>query len=88
MEDNVLKNIECFEDNLDARELTLRLRAELLRLFEDIGGVHMQIGKSYDFKRGLRGEAWSLIKNIKDIMDPKKVINPGVLSLNVNDERD
>ena len=48
----------------------------------------MQIGKSYDFKRGLRGEAWSLIKNIKDIMDPKKVINPGVLSLNVNDERD
>ena len=88
VEDNVLKNIECFEDNLDARELTLRLRAELLRLFEDIGGVHMQIGKSYDFKRGLRGEVWSLIKNIKDIMDPKKVINPGVLSLNVNDERD
>ena len=88
VEDNVLKNIECFEDNIDARELTLRLRGELLRLFEDSGGVHMQIGKSYDFKRGLRDEAWSLIKNIKDIMDPKKVINPGVLSLNANDEKD
>ena len=80
--------IECFEDNIDARELTLRLKGELLRLFEDSGGVHMQIGKSYDFKRGLRDEAWSLIKNIKDIMDPKKVINPGVLSLNANDEKD
>ena len=30
----------------------------------------------------------SSLKNIKDIMDPKKVINPGALSLNVNDERD
>ena len=88
VEDNVLKNIDCYEENLDARELTLRLRAELLRLFEDIGGVHMQIGKSYNFKRGLRDEAWSLIKNIKDIIDPKKAINPGALSLNANDKRD
>ena len=84
VEDNVLKNIDCFEENLDARELTLRLRAELLRLFEDIGGVHMQIGKSYNFKRGLRDEAWSLIKNIKDIIDPKKAINPGALSFYVD----
>ena len=48
----------------------------------------MQIGKSLSLIRGLRDEAWSLINNIKDIMEPKKVINPGVLSLNVNDERD
>ena len=85
-EDGILKNIECFEDNPVARGLTNTLRYELFDLFEDIGGVHMQIGKSYNFRKGLNIESWNVIENIKHIVDPNGLINPGSLGLNLGDD--
>ena len=86
VEDGILKNIECFEDNPVARGLTNTLRYELFDLFEDIGGVHMQIGKSYNFRKGLNIESWNVIENIKHIVDPNGLINPGSLGLNLGDD--
>lgn len=81
VEDSVLNNIEGFKDNPGARQLTSTLRQELLDLFESIGGVHMQIGKSYNFKQGLKTETWDMIESIKDTVDPQRSINPGALGL-------
>jgi len=86
VEDGILKNIECFEGNPVARGLTNTLRYELFDLFEDIGGVHMQIGKSYNFRKGLNIESWNVIENIKHIVDPNGLINPGSLGLNLGDD--
>ena len=86
--DIVENSIEGFNDNLAARELTNILRKELLDLFENIGGVHMQIGKSYNFKQGLNVESWSMLENIKNAIDPKRLINPGSLGLNLGEDSD
>lgn len=88
VEDSVLNSIEGFNDNPAARELTNILRKELLDLFENIGGVHMQIGKSYNFKQGLNVESWSMLENIKNAIDPKRLINPGSLGLNLGEDSD
>ena len=81
VEDSVLKSIKGFPENLEAREATARIRAELLDLFEQVGGVHLQIGKAYPYRSGLRTESWQLLEAVKDSVDPQRRVNPGSLGL-------
>ena len=46
----------------------------------------MQIGKSYNFRKGLNIESWNVIENIKHTVDPNGLINPGSLGLNLGDD--
>lgn len=81
VEDAVLKTMPGFEANPEARALTESLRAEIIAKFAELGGIHMQIGKTYPYRDHLRPEAWRIIEAIKQALDPAGRVNPGSLGL-------
>jgi len=81
IEDGVLRKMQCFESNPAAAEATAMIRKELIDVFRKAGGIHMQIGKSYPYREGLRPEAWKIIEAVKKTLDPGKRVNPGSLGL-------
>ena len=81
VEDAVLRKLPCFDPNPEASEVTAMVRAELIELFREAGGVHMQIGKSYPYREGLRSESWRVIEAVKLALDPEGRVNPGSLGL-------
>ena len=86
IEDGVLKKMPCFESNPAASEVTAQIRAELIELFRTSGGIHMQIGKAYPYREGLRESSYRLVESVKKAVDPDCRINPGSLGL-VNDQK-
>ena len=62
-------------------EAVAKIRSELVDLLKEQGGVHLQVAKSYRYPEKLRPESWSLLKTIKQELDPKGRINPGNLGL-------
>jgi FAD/FMN-containing dehydrogenase len=65
-----------------ARELALTLRADMLERFRALGAVHIQIGRTYPLREALAGTTtWELLQELKALVDPDGVINPGVLRL-------
>jgi len=43
------------------------------------GASHLQLGKAYHYRPALKAPAEGLISGIKSILDPDKIMNPGVL---------
>lgn len=76
-----LARLRGFPANEEAREAVDMIRAEMITLFTRVGGVHSQIGKSYQYREGLAPESWKLIMAIKDAVDPQRRINPDSLGL-------
>lgn len=81
VEDGVLKSLPGFPPNEEARAVTATVRKDLIDLFADVGGIHMQIGKAYPYREGLRPESWRVVEDIKKALDPESRINPGSLGL-------
>lgn len=81
VEDAALKRMSGFAANPAAAATTSRVRKELIQLFSDVGGIHMQIGKSYPYRDGLRPESWRLVEALKAAVDPAHRVNPGSLGL-------
>ena len=79
IEDNVLARMPGFESNPAAAEATAKIRRDLIAFFSEVGGVHLQIGKAYPYREGLRPESWRVIEQIKQSLDPDGRINPGAL---------
>ncbi len=81
VEESVLKRMPGFERNPEAQAATAQIRAELIDVFQDAGGVHMQIGKSYPYRESLRPESFRLVEELKKVVDPNGRMNPGALGL-------
>jgi len=81
LEPDHLKRLHRFPENLEARETVQRIRVGLTDLFKNLGAVHLQVGKSYRYREGLRPEAFGLVQSIKKLLDPSNRINPGNLGL-------
>ncbi len=81
VEKDVLGRISGFEANPAAAQATAKIRQDLIDYFAETGGVHLQIGKAYPYRDGLRPESWRLIEQIKQALDPDGRINPGSLGL-------
>ena len=79
VEDHVLKKLPGFDSNPAASEVTARVRQALIDLYEQAGGVHMQIGKSYPYRSGLDANSLALVERIKAAADPDRRVNPGAL---------
>ena len=62
------------EVGLTAKDVQATVDAEL-------GGVHLQVGKTYQFKEGLQPDTYKIIQGIKALVDPKGRVNPGTLGL-------
>jgi FAD/FMN-containing dehydrogenase len=67
--------------NLDARREGLRLRKEASALFDRLGGIHLQVGRYYEYESMLEPATWELLGALKDTLDPCGLINPGSLGL-------
>ena len=59
----------------------LRIKARVLDLMHEHGGVHFQIGKVYPYAQGHNPAHWALLKALKAELDPKGILNPGNLGL-------
>ena len=81
VEDNVLKRMTGFDANPAAQAATADIRRQVIEAFADAGGIHMQIGKSYPYRQGLRPESWRVVEALKDAVDPGRRVNPGSLGL-------
>ncbi len=70
--------------NLAARDVVTKVRAEFAEMFRDLGGVHMQIGKSYHYADGIAPESLALLRSVKRELDPQNRVNPGALGIGLD----
>jgi len=76
-----LKRMTAFRPSPEARAAVNAIRQDLLIAYKDIGGAHMQIGKTYLFEQGIAKKNFSLLKEIKSLVDPDNRMNPAALGL-------
>lgn len=68
--------------NEDRRAVALKLRNELRDLFDGLGALHLQIGKYYPYRELMNNDGLvRLIEGVKDLVDPRGLMNPGALGL-------
>ena len=65
--------------NAAAREVVFAVRRKLVAMFAELGAVHLQLGKVYDFADRVDPGAYDLATAIKAVLDPKRRLNPGNL---------
>lgn len=81
VEDQILKQVTNFDEDLAARAVVEEMRQEMLDIFEEAGAAHFQIGKTYRYGKTLKPETKALLKGIKNQLDPDGRINPGSLGV-------
>lgn len=59
----------------------MNIRNGLSQLFMEHGCVHLQIGRMYPFLEGREPETRNLLQEVKDLVDPQHLVNPGSLGL-------
>jgi FAD/FMN-containing dehydrogenase len=67
--------------NPEGRALVRELRQKINEIFASVGGVHMQVGKSYPYMVGRDAEAARVLRDLKKSLDPQNLMNPGALQL-------
>jgi FAD/FMN-containing dehydrogenase len=65
--------------NPDAEALVLTVWRDIAEHFLALGAGHLQIGRLYPFKRSRNAENWARLSAFKAGVDPKGLMNPGVL---------
>jgi len=73
------ESLPTFTANPGAEELVLRVWRDIADHFVSVGAAHLQIGRTYPFKRSRNAENWALLSEFKALVDPKGLMNPGVL---------
>ncbi len=68
-------------DNPKTRSVAHRVRSELIELFYQMGAASNQIGRTYPYLSALHPDTATLIKQLKNALDPQGLMNPGVLEL-------
>jgi len=81
LDDATLNRLEDFAPNPQGEALVKTVRARLTALFLARGAVHLQIGRTYRYREGLRPEAWRLVEALKRTVDAPGLVNPGALGL-------
>lgn len=67
--------------NPEGEALVFEVRRQLIELFLARGATHLQVGKTYPYRAGITGPAWTLLEAIKRAVDPRCLMNPGALGL-------
>jgi FAD/FMN-containing dehydrogenase len=73
------EGLPTFAANPGAEALVLRVWRDIAEHFLSVGAAHLQIGRTYPFKRSRNAENWDLLSAFKARVDPKGLMNPGVL---------
>jgi D-lactate dehydrogenase (cytochrome) len=70
------------EEDAARTAAAIDLRYRMTRMFRSMGSLHLQWAKTYPFAEALAGEtAWELLVALKDVVDPRHIVNPGLLGL-------
>jgi len=80
-DDSYLAGLREPPANPAARDLVATLRADTVALFRNLGAASNQIGRTYPFIETLSPAPAALLRQIKATLDPKGLMNPGVLDL-------
>ena len=67
--------------NPDAEALVLELRAATIALFDELGAASNQIGRGYPYVERLEPATLAMLRALKTELDPRGLMNPGVLGL-------
>ncbi|MCC7413769.1 MAG: FAD-binding oxidoreductase [Gammaproteobacteria bacterium] len=68
--------------DLTTRKVALELRDQLRDVYDALGCCHLQIGKYYPYQELIGNEPLKrLLHGVKDVVDPKRQVNPGSLGL-------
>lgn len=70
-----------FADNPEGRRLVHEMKHGIADLFQKHGAAHLQIGKFYPYLRGRDPSTARLIRDLKQLVDPARRLNPGALGL-------
>lgn len=76
-----LAKLPVFAENRPARELVASIRTELARLFMERGAVSFQLGRFYFYQEGLAPASAALLAQVKALLDPQSLMNPGSIGL-------
>jgi FAD/FMN-containing dehydrogenase len=81
LDESTLRRFAQFAPNPEGEALVFETRHQLVELFLERGAALLQIGRTYRYREGLRPPAWRLLEAIKATVDPRGLLNPGVLEL-------
>jgi hypothetical protein len=70
-----------FEENLPGRRLVDEMKRGIADIFQKHGAAHLQIGKFYPYMRGRDANTATLLRELKQVVDPRRRMNPGSLGL-------
>ncbi len=76
-----LRMLPEYPANPDGRALVRELRGEIQQIFASVGAIHLQVGKCYPYMTGRQGEAARVLRELKRVLDPQAIMNPGALQL-------
>jgi FAD/FMN-containing dehydrogenase len=81
LEPDHLAKLKRFPPNPESRALVVRLRGELVALFQSLEATHLQVARTYPLKAATDPRAWDMLTAIKHVVDPTNLMNPGSLGL-------
>lgn len=76
-----LSKLKGFPANPASTALVARLRKDLIALFQRLGAIHVQVARTYPLKAAHQPEGWAALEALKAQLDPRGLMNPGVLGL-------
>jgi FAD/FMN-containing dehydrogenase len=82
-----LAALDGYEERSEATRKAFELRDRLKALFRRHGAVHLQIGRSYPWRQTRDAATLKLLTAVKDIVDPKRLVNRGALGFGGPDQR-
>lgn len=81
MPEGYAASLPQFADNPEGRALVDQMKHGIADIFLEHGAAHFQIGKFYPFLRGREPSNAKLVRELKQLLDPKRRFNPGALGL-------
>ncbi len=81
LQDGHLKSLAESPRNFESYGIVTRMMEDLAEMYSDMGTTHYQLGKFYPFERSIAPENMSLLRELKKLLDPKGILNPGALGL-------
>lgn len=76
-----LKKLPSLPNNPEATAVVADARQRIIDVYKRFGCGHLQIAKTYPYRASRDPAFWHLIDAFKNAVDPKRLINPGVLGL-------
>ncbi|MCC7083302.1 MAG: FAD-binding oxidoreductase [Burkholderiales bacterium] len=81
VEPKVLARARLAPDAPAARAVVSSLRAAIIERTGALGAAHLQVGRTYPYAQHLTPATRSLATQLRHVLDPRGIMNPGVLGL-------